>query len=149
MDVKENLIKAFTTFVEAYSAKPEVSEVYKSTKVDEELREATWVVLAPEEYDQHNDIYSAEEIAKACENYNTHCMRANLHHMFMATDEDVVVKSSWVTEEDLDFGDVTIKKGTWLQTWKIHNDDIWKGIKDGFYNGLSVQCKGLREDIQE
>lgn len=148
MKIKEDLIKAFTAFVEAYGEKQEVSEVYKSTEINEELQEATWVVLAPEEYDHHNDIYSEEEIRKACDNYNTHCMKANLHHMFMATDEDVVVKDSWVTDEDLTFGDVTIKKGTWLQTWKIHNKDIWKGVKDGFYGGLSIQGKAYVEELE-
>lgn len=148
MDIKQDLIKAFTAFVEAYSSPKELSEVYKSTIVDEELQEATWVVLAPEEFDHHNDIYSEEEIRKACENYNTHCMKANLHHMFMATDEDVVVKESWVTDEDLEFDGVLVKKGTWLQTWKIHNKDIWKGVKDGFYNGLSIQGAAIVEELE-
>lgn len=148
MALKEDLIKSFIAFVDSYSNTQQVADVYKSTKVDEELQEATWVVLAPEEFDHHNDIYSAEEIQKACDNYNENCMKANLHHMFMATDEDVVVKSSWITDKDLEFGETLVKKGSWLQTWKIHNKDIWKGVKDGFYGGLSIQGKAYVEELE-
>lgn len=149
MDVKQKLIKAFTDFIDTYSSTIETSPVYKSTKIDEELQEATWVVLAPEEYDLHNDIYSAEEIAKACKDYEDNCMKANLHHLFMAGEDDVVIKESKILEEDTEFGDVLVKKGTWIQTWKINNKDIWKGVKEGFYNGLSIQCMASVEVLEE
>ena len=38
--------------------------------VNEELKQATFLVLAPDEVDLQGDTYSADEVRKACHNFN-------------------------------------------------------------------------------
>ena len=69
-----------------------VVEVNKS--VDVEQRRALFVVLEPDVVDAHGDTYSAEEVEKACINFNTHCNKANLFHRVQT--EDVKIEQSFI-----------------------------------------------------
>jgi len=74
-------------------------------------------------------------------------MRPNLAHLMMADNNTAVITESYIAPTDMDLNGVSIKKGSWLQTWKFNDDSIWEGVKSGYWNGLSVQCNGLVEDL--
>lgn len=119
--------------------------------VDNEQRMALFVVLEPDTFDQHNDIYSEEEVWKACNNFNTHCSKANLFHRVET--EDMQFAQSFIapSEFSLDDGRV-IKKGTWL-AWTYfpeteNGEVLWKGVKEGKFNGLSIQARALVEELE-
>jgi hypothetical protein len=124
-------------------------EVTKS--LDEEDRKALFVVLAPDVVDLHGDTYTAEEVEKACDNYNSHCNVAYLFHQ-VETEEASAVQS-FISPADfkLDNG-VEITKGTWLQWWKFPETEVgealWQGVKSGDINGVSIGAMANVEELE-
>lgn len=128
------------------------TEVVKST--DEMEKRALFVVLEPSEADGtttdlHEDWYSEEDILKACNNFNTQCRQAGLMHDGLLSNEHCVIEQSYTTLSDmtLDTGEF-VKKGTWVQWWKFHDDELWSGVLDGTYNGVSIECSAKAFDIK-
>lgn len=132
----------------------EIVEVTKSL-MDEERR-ALFVVLAPQEGettdDLHGDTYTAEEVEKACNNFNTHCMKANLFHQIET--EDAKIVQSFITPSAFKLDDGReIKKGTWLQWWHFPegnetSEALWAGVKAGTFNGVSIQGRAMAEELE-
>ena len=118
-----------------------------SKAVDEELKQATFLVLAPDEVDLHGDIYDADEIRKGCHNFQTHCQKANLFHM-METDLASIVEN-YIAPSDFYLDDTFIKKGSWLQVWQVEDDDLWDLIKKGEVNGVSIGCMAEYEVLDD
>lgn len=124
-------------------------EVTKSIDIEE--RRALFVVLEPETVDLHGDIYSAEEVEKACINFNTHCNKANLFHQVQI--ETAKIEQSFISPSDfmLDDGRM-IKKGTWLQWFHFpegndESDKLWKQVKSGDICGVSIGCRASVEEL--
>lgn len=119
--------------------------------VDEEHRKAMFVVLVPETADAHGDIYSTDEVEKACANYNRFCMKANLFHRVET--EHAIVEQSFISPSDFTLEDGReIKKGTWLM-WMYFpetetGDLIWKSVKDGEITGVSVGCRATVKEVE-
>ena len=121
--------------------------------VDVEERRALFVVMEPEVEDAHGDITSAEEIEKACNNFNKHCMKANLFHR---VDTDAVeIQQSFITPTDIQFENGReIKKGSWLMWMKFPegnetSEALWGMVKDGTVNGVSIGALGRKEEVIE
>jgi len=120
--------------------------------LNEEKRLATFVVLEPQDIDAvtdgHGDYYDEETILDACVQFNKNLneRKGSLYHM--VDTEGYSFVESYVTLADMQVGDQFIKKGTWIQTLFISSDWILDGIKNGTFNGLSVDCSGLVEDIE-
>lgn len=121
--------------------------------LNEEKKLATFVVLEPQDEDTantsdlHGDWYSAEEVEKACHAFNLHCRKSNIFHA-METNSFSFVES-YILPLDAELNGQSIKKGTWLAVIKAHEDWIWDGIKDGTFNGLSIQCNALATEIED
>ena len=51
----------------------------------------------------------------------------------------------------MQMGDTIIKAGSWLAVIQVSESEdgvaLWEGIKDGDFNGLSVQCTANTEDV--
>lgn len=149
---------------QAAMVKAEESFSKKKTKkslitksLNEEKRLATFVVLEPQPEDGtttdlHGDYYNEETILKACLDFNKniHLRKGKLLHMVETQGYSFV--ESYCTPAEMSIGDIIIKKGTWLQTIQVNPDEkfnwIWDGIKNGTFNGLSVECMGVTEDIE-
>lgn len=123
--------------------------------VNEELRLATFVVLEPQDddgmtSDLHLDWYSAETIEKSCLNFNRFCSKANILHMVDTNGYDFV--ESYITRGDVVIGERLVKSGSWIATIYVQDEPqyewIWQGIKDGTFNGLSVQCMATTQNIE-
>lgn len=132
------------------SEKENKIQVIKS--LNEEKKLALFVVLEPQDADGstsdlHGDWYSAEEVEKACHDFNTQCRKANLYHMLDTTGYEFV--ESYVLPVEAQVGERVVKAGTWLAVIKAKEDWIWNGIKDGTFNGLSIQCNAIVEDMED
>lgn len=119
--------------------------------VDEVKRLATFVVLEPQDEDMtttdlHLDWYSEEEVEKACHSFNRYCMKANLLHMVETEAFEFI--ESYVTKSDMILGNTFVKKGSWLATCYFSDDEVWQGVVDGTFNGLSIQCLATTEPIE-
>ena len=139
--------------LEKFFGGSEKEEVHVETTkaVDVEQRKALFIVLEPEVVDLHGDIYSAEEIEKACTSFNRHCMKANLFHRVET--EKAKIEQSFISPASftLENGE-TVQKGTWLQWWYFPEGDaesesLWKSVKDGEINGVSIGCRAMVEEL--
>lgn len=123
--------------------------VIKSLNTEKRL--ATFVVLEPQDAgdsttDLHGDWYDAEAVEQACHDFNTNCRKANLYHMLDTTGFEFV--ESYILPIEAEINSKVIKAGTWLAVVKAKEDWIWDGIKDGTFDGLSIQCVASYEDIK-
>lgn len=140
-------IKKALAEVLAHLFKKEVARIEKST--NEVERKALFVVLAPDEVDAHGDTYSAKEIEKGMQNFNRHCMKANLFHMVETQEAEIV--QSYTTPVGMYIGDKFIKKGTWLQEFYFPETEVgeslWQAVLSEDITGVSVGCTAVTEDI--
>lgn len=144
---KYEMLKAFSGFLDKHfgetkqDSEPTV-EVVKA--LDTEKRQALFVALEPQEgdltSDLHEDTYTAEEVEKARESFNTNCMQTNVGHLVMVDKSVAVILESYITPVEFMIEDKFIKKGTWLQRWQFANDTLWEGVKDGTFKGISIGC---------
>jgi hypothetical protein len=112
---------------------------------NEELRQATFVVLEADKIDLHGDIYSAEEVAKGCHNFNEFCRKAYIDHA-VETEKGKIVES-YVAPADLTIGDTQISKGTWLAVMQF-DEELWQDVKKNKFNGLSIGAYAKQEDVE-
>lgn len=115
--------------------------------VNEELKQATFIVMVPDEVDLHGDITSEDEVRKACFNFNSFCRQPNLFHLTKTKSFEFA--ESYVAPVDFKLGDKEVKKGTWLATIQVHDDTLWELIKSGEVNGLSIGALASVETIEE
>lgn len=120
--------------------------------LNDEKRLATFVVLEPQSddgmtTDLHGDYYDEETILDACIQFNKSLNLRKGKLLHMVETEGYSFIESYVTLADMEVNGQVIKKGTWIQTIFAEADWIWEGIKDGTFNGLSVECMGTVEEI--
>ena len=149
MNKVEELIAQMTELIKAtFTPRQQITK-----SVDVEERRALFVVMEPEVEDAHGEITSAEEIEKACNNFNKHCMKANLFHR---VDTDAVeIQQSFITPTNIQFENGReIKKGSWLMWMKFPegnetSEALWNMVKDGTVNGVSIGALGYKEEVIE
>ena len=126
----------------------EIKQVSVVKSLNEEKRRATFVVLEPQDEDGtttdlHTHWYSDEDVAEGCYSFNKYCKsKANIFHMIKTEGYQFI--ESYILPGDSTIGETQVKKGTWVATIEVpderQHDWIWEGIKDGTFNGLSIQC---------
>ncbi len=121
----------------------EIKQVAKA--VNEELMQATYVVMAPDEVDLHGDTVTEEEIRKACFNFNKYCRQPNLYHICKTTSFEFA--ESYVAPADFELNGIAVKKGTWLATIQVNDNDLWQMVKDGDISGLSIGAMANVEEL--
>lgn len=155
-DLESKLIHLIEKHFEGTRKEAEpVVEITKS--VDKEQRRAMFVVLEPQEGDTttdlHQDTYTEKEVEKACNNFNVHCMKANIFHKIET--EKAVIEQSFITPSAFKLDDSReIKKGTWLQWWHFPEGDttsdmLWKAVKDGSITGISIGARAKTEKLDD
>jgi Putative phage serine protease XkdF len=121
------------------------SNIIKS--LDHELKQATFVVLVPDEVDLHGDIYDEITVRKAAHSFNISCRKANLFHVAFTNSFDFA--ESYISPVDMEIEGHVIKKGTWLVTIQCNNDDLWEQIKNGKIKSVSIGALGRGEFLND
>lgn len=134
---------------ESFGAKPDVNFFCEIKKTDDEKHLVYCPVYIPMEKDAHDDWASADTIEKAAHDFlaesKTYAVDTN-HNMELAAGcavvESAILKGthSILTDE---------KEGTWYVAVKIDNEEIWKGVKDGTYTGISLYGFATRAEAAE
>ena len=159
MTNSETILKRILDFIEECVTQEEQpnhpeAEVAVVKSVDQLEKRAMFVVLEPSEddgttRDVHGDWYSEADIADACANFNVACRKAGIDHAGILSNDQVVIEQSYTAPCDFttETG-VFIKKGTWLQWWKFEDDNLWQGVLDGTYTGVSVECAAVGYEVK-
>lgn len=118
-------------------------EIYMPfTKVDDEQRTVHGIVYEPDVIDAQGDWATSDEIRKACHGYMLNSRRTGLMHKDDITEKAPLVEN-YIAPTDMVIGNQRIRKGTWIMAHKIHDDGIWKDIKEGRLTGLSMSGKAV------
>lgn len=116
-------------------------------KIDDEKRIVTGVVYEPDVLDAHGEFMTADEIEKSAHQFLKDYRNIDKQHDFVAGQADVV--ESWIAKEEGKLGDQDIKKGTWLMSVHVPDDDTWAEIKKGELTGFSMGGVGERVEHVE
>lgn len=154
----ENILKSWSQEITEEELNTPEKDNWDSVQVakatNEEKRMATFLVLEPQDddlttNDLHEDWYDADTVEKSCHNFNKYCLKANLLHLIPTTCFEFL--ESYITKADMILGERFIKSGSWLATIYVDESElgeqVWEGIKSGYFNGLSIQCMGISESI--
>ena len=96
------------------------------------------VVLAPGEKDADGDVFTKEEIEKACWDYNTNFFNVAYRHGVMLTKEEAELLESYIAPVDMEINGEKVPAGTWLQRWRVKDEGLRKKIADGEIVGFSI-----------
>ena len=119
-------------------------------KVDDERRIVTGIVYEPDALDAHDEFMTAEEIEKSAHQFLKDYRNIDKQHDFVGGQADVV--ESWIAKDDGKLGEQEIKKGAWLISVHVPDDDTWGEIKKGELTGFSMGGVGERvkhDDVQK
>ena len=148
----ENILKSYTKPITSEELNKDgddkvYGKIQVAKAVNEELKQATFVVMVPDEADAHGDITSVDEVRKACHNFNKYSMQANLFHL--AKTDTFEFAESYLAPVDMAIGDKLVSKGTWLCTVQSLDDGLWELIKSGEVCGVSIGALASVEQIEE
>ena len=105
------------------------------SKVDPDQQIVTAVVYAPEEVDAQGDIISEEEIQKMMYGFMRHYQAFKEMHEHPT---DAFVLESYQAPVDFTLGAELVKKGSWIMTSQIEDEDLWERIKSGEITAYSI-----------
>jgi hypothetical protein len=158
---KEKLLEGLLSLIEKCVGDSEQENAVDSEvdiqivkSANEEERMALMLVLEPQESDGtttdlHGDWYDEDTIRKACHDYNDRCERIGVMHKELASNDEVIVRESYIAPCDFvtETG-VPIKKGSWLMWLHFPSDDMWQKVKDGTYDSVSIECSALGYELE-
>lgn len=118
-------------------------------KTDNENHYVTGIVYEPMVEDAHGNFMSEEEITKAAYYFIKKGNKIDLQHNFEPLSTETVVEN-WIAKSDTVIEGEEIKKGTWLMTVEVTNDEIWESIQKGEITGFSMGGVGVysKEDVE-
>ena len=114
--------------------------------LENELQEATFLVLKPDSVDGHGDTYSKEEVRKAARSFSEFSMKANVLHAYDT--EDFKIVENYTLPADLTVAGETFPEGSWFCVCKFQ-DNLWPLVKDGTFNGISIQAMANVETLND
>lgn len=114
-------------------------------KSEDETHYITGIVYEPMVEDTDKNYMTAAEIAKAEKYFTENSGSIDIQHSF-ETEENVSVVESWITKCDCSINGKEVKKGTWLMTVKVEDDDIWDKVEKGEITGFSMGGVGKYSD---
>lgn len=114
---------------------------------NEELMQATFIVMVPNEVDLHGDITSEDEVRKAKESFNAYCMKANLFHLVQTDTFNII--ESYLSPTNFILDEKIVTKGTWLCTIQCLDKQLWELIKSGDVCSMSIGALAKVEEISD
>ena len=106
-------------------------------KADAESHYVTGIVYEPMVEDTDGNFMTEAEITKAAHWFMKNGGDVDLQHCFEKCDGAAVVES-YVAKADMEIEGEPIKKGTWLMTMEITDDEVWDSIEKGDITGFSM-----------
>lgn len=103
------------------------------------------VVSEPGSVDLQGDVLTESEIRKACHSFMMRSRRIGYEHNGPA---DVDIVESYIAPVNYECGGQIVKKGSWVMAAKIHDPDLWHGVKKGEINGFSIAGTGTRTPLR-
>lgn len=157
---KETLLNKFSEFLDSLVGESKQENVVKSEvdvqvvkSANDEEKLALFLVLEPQDAnlmtaDLHGDWYDAETVKQACHDYNYRCERIGIMHKEIASEDEVIVRESYIAPCDfVTEAGVPIKKGSWLMWLHFPSDSMWEKVKDGVYDSVSIECSAMGYDL--
>lgn len=106
-------------------------------KADQENHYLTGVVYEPLVEDAHGNFMTEEEITKAAYYFTKNSGNIDVQHSFEPLESAIVVEN-WVAKADFKIDKEEIKKGTWLMTVEVSDEDVWEAVQKGDITGFSM-----------
>ena len=110
-------------------------------KADEDKHYVTGIVYEPMTEDTDGNYMTEEEITKAAHWFMKNSGKPDIQHCFEKAD-NVEIVESYVAKSDMEIEGQQIKKGTWLMTMEVADDDVWGKIEKGEITGFSMGGTG-------
>ena len=117
-------------------------------KANTDTHFVTGIVYEPMAVDTDNNYMTEEEITKAAYLYVKNNGNVDLQHTFEKAEGANMVES-WITKSDCEIEGQPIKKGTWMMTVEITDNDVWDAVEKGDITGFSMGGKGKYSTIDE
>ncbi|MDR3345186.1 MAG: XkdF-like putative serine protease domain-containing protein [Oscillospiraceae bacterium] len=113
---------------------------------EEDSHLITGIVYEPLVEDAHGDYMTAAEIAKAAHWFAKNGNRVDLQHSCVglssaAVVENCIAKSNMELDDPF-FGRISIRKGTWMVTVEIEDEELWGKITSREIGGFSLYGLG-------
>lgn len=133
----------------AQDGKATFSTYGRIVKTEADNHFVTGIVYEPLAEDSQGNYMTEDEIIKAAHWFYKNGNKVDLQHSFEPLDGASVVES-WVAKADFDIDGEQIRKGTWLMTVEIADDDVWNDIEKGEITGFSMGGVGdySEEDVE-
>ena len=110
-------------------------------KADEDKHYVTGIVYEPMTEDTDGNYMTEVEITKAAHWFMKNDGKPDIQHCFEKAD-NVEIVESYVAKSDMEIEGQQIKKGTWLMTMEVADDDVWGKIEKGEITGFSMGGTG-------
>ncbi|WP_254768226.1 XkdF-like putative serine protease domain-containing protein [Salinilacihabitans rarus] len=117
---------------------------FKAT--DDERRVATGGVLVPSKVDLQGDWLTSEQIRELADDFMARLQAADdddvdsvpgvMHAVFPP--EHVTLVENRVLEEAETIGGKEFPAGSWIQSWRFDDDELWSLVADGILSGYSI-----------
>lgn len=120
-----------------------VKPIFKS---DDPQQLVYGVVYEPLVKDTHDDFMTAEAIEKAAHGFMENYQNIDKQHDFETETGKVV--ESYVAPVDMEIGETTITKGTWVLVTKATNE-MWESIQKGEFTGYSLAGTAEVEEVEK
>lgn len=127
--------------------KPTFQRQVPILKTDETKRIVTGIVYEPDVLDAHDEFMTEGEIEKAAHLFMKEFRQVDKQHDFTSGYGEVI--ESWVAKSEMKLEDQDIKKGTWLMSVHVTDDDTWEGIQKGEITGFSMGGVGERVEHED
>lgn len=114
-------------------------------KQDVEKQLVFGVVMEPDAEDTQGDFSNEEEIEKAAHLFLRKSRIIGKSHKLKAKAE---VVESYIAREAATIDGQEVKKGSWVMVTKIHDKELWEGIKSGEFTGFSIAGKATKIEGQ-
>jgi hypothetical protein len=139
--------KNFAIIKAAENVQPTFQKQMPIIKTDEAKKIVTGVVYEPDVLDSHEEFMTEDEIEKAAHLFLKEFRNVDKQHDFTSGYGEVV--ESWIAKSEMKLGEQEVKKGTWLMSVHVTDDDTWEGIQKSEITGFSMGGVGERVEHEE
>jgi len=134
--VKERISAKAKKILDGIKKEEKVFEKYIPIIKSEEERIVSGIVYEPGELDTDGDYSNEEEIRKAAYDFMERVQTFKVNHQ--GEEIQVAILENYIAPQDLTISGQPVKKGTWLITTRVLEDETWDKIKKGEITGYSM-----------